>query len=342
MYRGTIPARERVRPLGVHTAVGHLHDFGKWKEIPYLRENEGMLPPFMISVGSRIRAEDAPAMLRLSETVRIDSMAEKAAGRHAHGRVSLSLGIATFEGFDFPILIAESQMGCPAAQINMKELLYFSRQDRYSFYGKEIKSDSTYVIRAGTCAGVNSFDCAKRQMQIGDLAIADSSMGSVGALIQSCLGNLHFAGSRIENGAESFGITIFEELKSLKTISSPFLVSRLSKIAAKMGLSHCIGANFTKDSLYAELGEKEFAHLRDAGGIISTEMEQMALDALAAEFCNAGIPVHAALIAAVVGAIPGKSFPETEEEKRAARNAEENAMVVACMALGDAAKEINK
>ncbi len=347
-----LAAREKVKPLGTHTAVGHLHDFNKWKEIPYLRENGGMLPPFIISVGSRIRAEDAPKMLNLSNPIRIDSFAEQVAGRAAYGRVSLSMGIANFEGFPFPLLIAESQMGCPAAQINLKEILYFSRHDGYVFEGKEIRSDAIRVIRAGTCAGVNSFDPSKHQMQIGDLAIADSSFGSIGALIQSYLGYLHFTSENILHelkgrrehlvGGIKYGVGSTEGWEELQTLSAAFLAQRISEKAKKMGLRHSVGPNFTKDSLYAELGEEEFARLRDAGGVISSEMEQMVIDALASEFSEAGIPVESALIAVVIGAIPGKSFPETEEEKKAVNKSEQNAMLIACNSLGEIARGLNQ
>lgn len=344
-------AREKLRPLGTHTAVGHLQKFNKWKEVPFLRENKGMAPPFIISVGSRVRVLQAPSLIGLREFSFIDLEAKEKFGLSDFGRVSICIGIAESKGKLLPIMVAESQMGCPAAQINVKELLYYANPSGYAFSGGYLPSDGIYIIRAGTCAGVNSFDPEKHQMQIGDIAIADSSIGSIGAIIQSCLGTLHFSGksiikqvqARMDERAEKarraamYGICAEEALEDLKTRAAISLVQVLSENARKLGIGNSVGPNFTKDSLYAELGEEEFAHLRDAGGVISTEMEQMALDALAAEFSNAGIPVQSALIAAVIGAIPGKSFPETEEEQEAAAAAEKNALILAKEALGQIA-----
>lgn len=355
MKKSSIPPVEnKPRILGIHTAVGHLQEFGKWKEIPYLKDNFGRVPPFIISVGSRVRVLQAPSLLGLRGPSFIDLEAKEKFGLSDFGRVSICIGIAESRAGSLPIMVAESQMGCPAAQINVKELLYYADPSGYRFSGCHCPSNGIYIIRAGTCAGVNSFDPEKPQMQIGDIAIADSSIGSIGALIQSYLGTLHFSGSiikqvqaRMEERAETarraamYGICAEEALEDLKTRAAVSLVQVLSENARRMGIRNSVGPNFTKDSLYAELGEEEFAHLRDAGGVISTEMEQMVLDALAAEFSNAGIPVQSALIAAVIGAIPGKSFPETKEEQEAAAEAEKNAVFLAKETLGEIAARVH-
>ena len=72
-----LAAREKVKPLGAHTSMGHLHAMQKWKDLPFLRENEGMLPPFIICVGDRRRVLSAPSVLNLKNYAFIDQEAAK-------------------------------------------------------------------------------------------------------------------------------------------------------------------------------------------------------------------------------------------------------------------------
>ena len=125
--------REAVKPLGIHTSMGYLHEFKKWKDIPYLRENEGRLPPYMIAVGSRTRVMRAGKELDLREPVLIDQEVMDRHGLSMFGRTSLLVGVLETDGLAFPITILETQMGCPATQIILKELMYFSRETGYEF-----------------------------------------------------------------------------------------------------------------------------------------------------------------------------------------------------------------
>ena len=61
--------REKVKPLGIHTAIGHLHSSGGWQGIDYLKDNDGLMPPFIIAVGSRTRVESAVDVLGLKNPV---------------------------------------------------------------------------------------------------------------------------------------------------------------------------------------------------------------------------------------------------------------------------------
>ena len=325
-------ARKRVKPLGIHTAVGHLQKFSKWKDIPYLKDNFGRVPPFIISVGSRARVFHSANLLNFREKAIVDVEAMDKFGIPYFGRVALLIGLAESKAGTFPLMVAESQMGCPAAQINLRELLYYSNPEGYNASGNFYPSDSIYVVRAGTCGGVNSHGLSSPAMQIGDVAIATESIGSVGAIFQSSFGMLSFSG--ISPKPESGGASFTPDGQHLLTSPSPQLVSFLASSARESGIASCCGPNFTKDSLYAEMGEDDFATLRDRYGVISTEMEQIAIDLLARQFSDEGVPVNSGLIAAVIGAIPGKSFPETKEEHEAAAVAEENALVLAKESLG--------
>lgn len=344
-----LAAREKVKPLGAHTSMGYLHAMQKWKDLPFLRENEGMLPPFIICVGDRRRVLSAPSVLNLKQYAFIDQEAGKM-DPVALGRVALLVGMANARGFDFPIAVIESQMGCPAAQINMREALYFAESNRYEVDGLVTHSDGIYVIRAGTCAGVNSHKKSEYRLKIGDIAIANKNFGSVGALVESILGTLSLQGFDARKKLAEVGEDMMMEPRLAVSYDSAYLNNNCSSriILQLLGLSNELnilaitGGNFTKDSLYAEMDENRFAELRDTYGIISSEMEQMAISALAAEFTKAGIPAYSALVSAVIGAIPGKSFPETAEEFKAAKKAEENTMILACSALGEIAKGINQ
>jgi uridine phosphorylase len=331
--------REAVKPLGIHTSMGYLHEFKKlkfrkWKDIPYLRENEGMLPPYIIAVGSRTRVMRAGKTLGLREPVFIDNESLIQNGLSMYGRTSFLVGVLEIDGLALPITIAETQMGCPATQIILRELMYYSRASGYEFFGQSIKSSGMQVIRAGTCAGVNSFDPDKMKVEIGDILIGTESFGSIGALIQSNVKMLEFMGlpRPIERG-ELSGLNFSHDGHHLKTSCSWALVKNLEGAAEGLGFKTKTGANFTKDSLYAEMSEDTFADLRDKYGTISTEMEQLVIDTLAADFRKAGINVDTGLILAAIGAIPGKSFPETREEQKKASEAEENILKIAARAF---------
>ncbi len=330
--------REAVKPLGIHTSMGYLHEFKKWKDIPYLRENEGLLPPFMIAVGSRTRVMRAGKELGLKEPILIDDKVLEKHGLSMFGRTSFLVGVLETDDLAFPITIAETQMGCPATQIILRELMYHSRETGYDFFGKSIRAPGMQVIRAGTSAGVNSFNPEEMQVEIGDILIGTDSYGSVGALIQSNLRILGFANVDI---AKNYAKAI-EQLKALttshdhahfKTSCSWAMVQNLEGAAQELGFETKTGANFTKDSLYAEMSEETFAELRDKYGVISTEMEQLVIDMVAHDFRQAGVHANTGLILAAIGAIPGKSFPETKEEKQAATNAEGNILKIAARAF---------
>ncbi|MEW6035702.1 MAG: hypothetical protein AB1529_03760 [Candidatus Micrarchaeota archaeon] len=342
--------RSAVKPLGSHTVVGHLHELGKWKDIPYLRENNGMLPPFIIAVGSRVRVMKAQSLLKLKDAVMIDEEARGRFGLSCYGRVAMLVGKMSYRGLDVPLAVVETQMGCSATQINLKETLYFARHDGYQTDTGGVKSDAAYVIRAGTCAGVNSFAPSEVRVGIGDILIATESYGSIGALIQSTMQSLNYTGINIAEKADllrkmisQYGaLRLSHDAQSLATSCSTRLVLRLQEAADVMNIRNFVGPNFTKDSLYAEIGEDGFAMLRDTYGIMSTEMEEPVIDVLAGEFRKAGVPVYSALISAAIGAIPGKSFAETPQEKKMAADAESNAVKIAARALCNVALSIHK
>ncbi|MGV8177061.1 MAG: hypothetical protein ACP5NX_04635 [Candidatus Bilamarchaeaceae archaeon] len=339
----------KLKPLGNHTAIGLLNEAGNANKVPYLKDNAGLLPPFMIAVGSRVRVEKSVNFLGLKNAVLIDQYAKRKFGLDSSGRVSVLVGVyRPGKGPGMPVSIVETQMGCPATQINIKEALYFSSHDGYTLGRRKYESDAVYVVRAGTCAGVNSRNRSEVALDIGDIAITSETYGSIGAIFQSSLESVHFLGD-LRDAFDRLRVPLMENQlvdishdgRTLKTFSSPRLLFRLQRSADSLGLVNLVGANFSKDSLYGELGEDGFAALRDSYGVVSTEMEQAIINVLAREFTREGIPVHSGLVSAVIGAIPGKSFYDTPEEKARALKAEENAMLIAANALYSIFKDLN-
>jgi purine-nucleoside phosphorylase len=55
--------KDRPMVLGQHTPISLAREGGLWKRIPFLKDNDGMLPPFMIVVGDRRRVLAAAAPL---------------------------------------------------------------------------------------------------------------------------------------------------------------------------------------------------------------------------------------------------------------------------------------
>jgi len=349
MLREEYERRANLKPVGIHTAVGHINELQRWKDIPYLNENNGMLPPFIIAVGSRVRVKKSIDVLGMKKPVFIDEAAKEKIGLDAYGRIAMLVGIVEGKNIAFPLAVVETQMGCPAIQINLLETVYYANDKSYFFDDKQIKSDGIYVVRAGTAAGVNSLSPSEVKLSIGDLALANESYGSVGAIIQSTLSVLNFVETGVSEKVDLLRKTLANHMslfmshdnKSLRTVCSPRLLLQLQIAADELRFRNIVGANFVKDSLYAEINEKDFAWLRDNYGVVSTEMEQMVVDVVASEFRKEGVPVYSGLVSALIGVIPGKSFPEMEEEKRSAKEAEENAIRVAARAFEKIAESLN-
>lgn len=327
-----------LKPLGIHTVLGHMNK---------------PIPPFIIAVGDRRRVWKAGKILKLKNYLLLDEYARKKSEDEA-GRVAVGIGIFEKDNFSLPLCIFETQMGCSATQINLREALYYASLTQsknnffYEYDGKTIRSDGIYVVRVGTAAGVNSYDPRKEEIEIGDIAIATSSFGCIGAVIQSTLKKIHFLSDirksfremPLEMRAAKI-LSLSKDSECIETFCSPSLVSAIKQAASTIASRYSVGPNFSKDSLYAELGEEGFVALRDRYGVISTEMEQVVINVLAGEFRQSGVNVQSGLVSAIIGAIPGKSFPETEIEKQAANLAEHNSMIIAALALHSIAKDLN-
>jgi uridine phosphorylase len=328
--------KDRPSVLGQHTCASIAKESGKWRAIPYLRENEGMLPPNMIVVGDRRRVLSAAKML--AEPILLHEEVENLAGPNGSGRVNLALGIFLHEAKPLPVTILETQMGCSAQDINAWEALVLSREDGYSVYGMRIPASGINVIRAGTCGGIIINDKGKQVQEpfigIGDVVNGLFSFGD-GAAARQRLG----CGSAFDPDAKNRfrkqwrqrGYEFTEDRLWPVLLSSRDVVAAISEACMEAGLRTHEGGNFTKESLYLESDEEWVMDLRRKYGVLSTEMEHFGLAFLAHELTRAGIPVHNGLVSCVVGTVPGGSFaaPGSVEEAKAKET--ENQMLKAAM-----------
>jgi len=231
-----------------------------------------------------------------------------------------------------PVLVVETQMGAPATQIIMNEVLsdeltstdYLTAKGRLSMPHK-------VVVRVGTAGGINCEGTPA--IKVGDIVNTTHSIGVTGAVIQSLL-RLDFWRPRAleefhrEWTALGKDFTITEEGHP-RVECSRDVVEALGTAGRKLaGQAYHRGGNVTKDSLYAELSLDLFLDLCRTHNCRSTEMELSAI-AVSARNNNA----HFGMLSAIVGVLPG-SFAESE---RAKAIAEQKVIRVALEAVGNLA-----
>jgi len=109
------------------------------------------LPPFVVLVGDRRRVDFVCEFLE-NACVLTDEMASKGLNR---GRCQVAVGL--FKGT--PVVVCETQMGGPATEIIVRELLSSQVMgQQFEYEGRLLKADAKYVIRVGSCAGLNDPD----------------------------------------------------------------------------------------------------------------------------------------------------------------------------------------
>lgn len=327
--------------LGRHTAASWIVETGNSNAISYLRENSGKLPPFILAFGDRRRVLHAARILKLRDIIEVHKIGEYLSGPEGSGRVNLVIGTFGPEKQPLPITLIETQMGCPATQINLREILALSSTDGYLIdpkSGLSINSNSIYVVRAGTCGGINLSPGQKDEkpiLKVGDVVVAEKNMGHIGTVFQS-MGILDvFAPDAFERYSKAMLRLGFEMVGHYHmSHSNPTLVRNLVAASRELGLTPHHGTNMSKDSLYAEADERAFVDLRLEYGVLSSEMEQVLIDFEAARFNrDYGITVHTGLISCIVGLVPGGSFAADPAEQKRARDSESGILKAAAMAL---------
>ena len=305
--------------LGRHTALGQLAIKPKvWRRIPYLRENEGRAPPIVLAVGDRRRVRAIARKLRnpilLPETVaKLSNRGVRARDLSLaaeSGRVAMAIG----NYGSVPILIVETQMGAPAVQIIMNEILSDElTANEYKIGHEKFELKHKIVLRIGTAGGIN---CEGAEpINVGDVVNATHSLGATGAIIQSLSGldfwrpeTLQaFRGEWLRLGPDFTYTTGGHP----KVECSGEVIDAIDMAAHRLPRqAYHKGGNVTKDSLYAELSDEAFLNLCRTENCRTTEMELSAIAASSREH-NASF----GMISAIVGTLPGSSFAEDEKLK---------------------------
>lgn len=322
--------------LGQHTAVSIAKESGKWKDIPFLKDNEGMLPPSMMVVGDRRRVLYAAKFLK--DALLLHEEVERLVGPSGSGRVNLAVGIYEHAGRPLPLTILETQMGCSAQDINAWEALVNSREDGYLLAGTHIPAKGIAVIRAGTCGGIIDADGSGKQnppaLEIGDVVVARGSFGDATVPRQrmGCPNSMDLGDmARFMRIWQDKGLGFTTDNRWPVIDSSPRLMAHLIEACRELDVVCYAGMNFTKESLYLESDEDWVRSLRLKYGALSTEMEHLGLAFLAHELTRAGINTHNGLISTVVGTVPGGSFAEPGSKEAEWAHSSENRMLEAVM-----------
>lgn len=229
------------------------------------------------------------------------------------GRVAMAIGQVS----SVPILVVETQMGAPATQIVMNEVLSNDLTGLdYRVGGSRLTVPRKTVIRAGTSGGINCQ--AMQPVNVGDIVVATHSIGVTGADVQSLLRLDYWRPGVIEEFSKTWtglgaDFTITEtghpRVECSKDVFSA--LETAGRNVAKQ--SYHAGGNITKDSLYAELSTDVFLELCRTQNCRTTEMELSAI-AVAARKHNA----HFGMVSAIVGLLPGAPFAASENMKAAA------------------------
>ena len=343
--------RPRIDYLGRHTTIAYLGS-EQWKEIPYLKENGGCLPPYIMALGDARRVRRAIAELELENPLLLHEAGEQVLGPVGRGRVDIVIGIYRHQGRPIPLAIVETQMGMSPTQIIIREILSHTVLS-YSFEGGTVSSGKIYVVRAGSAGGINLAEGAAssggeaKGIEVGDVVNAVFSVGFSGALIQAAAGiDLYDPDTRELFGRvwKEWGHAFTPDGRYPKADSDPEIVAAIREAARALGVRCHDGGNFSKDSLYAESRDDVFLALRERYDIMSTEMEHLGLAALAGECRTKSLPVATGLVSGVIGVMPGESFDLSPEARKRAERVEGDVLRVAAQALwridgGEAAAE---
>lgn len=305
--------------IGVHTLMPKLmKNKHMFEHIPLLKQNNGRLPPFMVCVGDKRRVRSAGKLL--DNVVFLHDEVQKQGGDV--GRVAIALG--TYKGT--PIAIFEHQMGCGGAEIICRELVSPVISSRkYNASQFKFNASEKYVIRVGSCGGINSGKETKKEeiVRVYDAIVSSHSVGISGCNVQASLGALNFLGINLEEARahfEKLGYKVHDDGWTEAKCDLEFSKSLQANIRAKLkdkgsnATSHLLGS-FSKDSLYCEAREENFMKLRERFNVGCTEMEFDAVLSMAKDFTARGEPVKVGMACVAIGVLPGASFAIVNKEE---------------------------
>jgi uridine phosphorylase len=222
--------------LGRHTCLSWLASGPGLASVPLLR-TIGRAPAHVIAVGDRRRV--ARVLTRLEEPVDLTAHCRATLGERTGGRVDLGIGRTG----SVPVMVVETEMGGPATEIILREVL------DPSFHSSGAKT----VIRVGSCGTLASKD------GVPDLVVAEFATGWSAAVEQWRRG---VAGPPAE----------FDPGRPPHPPVIPCSAEVVAALREAAGAGAASSGVFSKDSLYAEQDE-HFAKLMRDLGCAATEME---------------------------------------------------------------------
>eukprot|EP00002_Diphylleia_rotans_P005893 TRINITY_DN1510_c0_g3_i1.p1 TRINITY_DN1510_c0_g3~~TRINITY_DN1510_c0_g3_i1.p1 ORF type:complete len:351 (-),score=94.58 TRINITY_DN1510_c0_g3_i1:64-1116(-) len=288
-----------------------------------LEHSKGRLPPYLIVFGDRRRVKEAAK--RLDRETHLPTLMEEN-GLNI-GRIDMAVGL--YKGT--PVVLMESQMGGPATEINVREVVSSDCMTTSFQIDEDVtfKSDAKYVIRVGSCAGLNlstSPDAPEHEsrtfLRNFDLIITTHQIGITGADVQSLSGLLSFSPESVKSSMEvmrsTLGYSETPDKAYLRIDTDAKIIRALNEAGESLSHVHHNLGNISKDSLYAESQEHEFIAFRREYDIGSSEMEFSTLLRLCRQKTVAGDPTFAGMVCAVLGLIPGGNFENDNPLKKKA------------------------
>lgn len=180
--------------LGVHTLAPGL------QKVPQallsetiLAHSSGFLPPYLLVVGDRRRVEKAAQLL--DQATILPHWLQK--NELDQGRVHIAVGL--FKGT--PIAIVEHEMGCSAAEIIVKEIVFGCMSRSFKTEKANFNSDAKYVLRVGSSAGINKSTAT--DISAFDLVVVSHQLGMSGADMQSLTGQLNYFDPQMASSAKT-------------------------------------------------------------------------------------------------------------------------------------------
>mmetsp|Transcript_11841 Transcript_11841/g.21633 ORF Transcript_11841/g.21633 Transcript_11841/m.21633 type:complete len:355 (+) Transcript_11841:110-1174(+) len=315
--------------LGVHTLMPYVQKNDAVIQKTILRENKGMLPPYVIAMGDTRRVRATASLLDEGSAVVLNDLMLEHGDNP--GRVCVAVG--TYKGT--PVAMFEHQMGSSGAEIIVKEVIADGiMTNKFSLGNKVFNSDAKYMIRVGSAAGINCNDEGKKELrqpvvEAYDCVVANKQVGISCADYSALCGSLNAFergdAGQVKTALKSMGYKfqdnwpVLETDKTLTSILSEKISEQVeiqndkkTEKDVKLGKVYSLG-NVSKDSLYAETEEEAFMSLRRNLDVGCSEMEFATISRVGANKTALGDPVRTAMAACILGSIPGDSFAEIDK-----------------------------
>jgi len=299
--------------LGVHTLLPHLQKKPDiYKNIPLLQLNNCKLPPFFIAVGDKRRVRNIVSYLekgQILEDVILQYDKSSNIGR-------VSIGIGTYKGT--PICVFEHQMGCGACEIICREMLSpIVSSKEYKTENENFHTESKYIIRVGSCGGINGYSTKKdKKIKLADVIVTDKNVGITGCILQSKTTVLNFLEKNNLKDHPKISNNLINNnwyINYTDKLLTQSLYENVQIQTNKIDIKTHLLSNYSKDSLYCETEEDKFIQLRDLYNVGSTEMEFDSILNVGDVFTQMGESIKVSMVCYSLSVIPGILFANVEK-----------------------------